>query len=86
MLGEMRATPSLPNPRKHTLSEMIRGFKSMSARQINQGVYRGRALWQRGYYEHIIRNEKDLQNTTDYIEANPLLWDEDEENPVNVNK
>jgi len=29
-------------------------------------------------------NNIDLQNETDYIEANPLLWDEDEENPVNI--
>jgi len=31
-------------------------------------------FWQRNYYEHIIRNETDLQNKTDYIDANPLLW------------
>ena len=43
-------------------------------------------FWQRNYYEHIIRNEKDLQNKTDYIEANSLLWDEDDENPINLNR
>jgi hypothetical protein len=37
-------------------------------------------------YEHIIRNETDLQNKTDYIEANPLLWAEDDENPINLKK
>jgi hypothetical protein len=37
-------------------------------------------------YEHIIRNDNDLQNKTDYIESNPLLWDKDDENPVNVKK
>lgn len=42
-------------------------------------------FWERNYFEHIIRNEKDLQNKTDYIESNPLLWDEDDENPVNAN-
>jgi hypothetical protein len=31
-----------------------------------------------------IRNEKDLKNKTDYIEANPMLWGEDEENSINV--
>jgi putative transposase len=40
-------------------------------------------IWQRNYYEHIIRDEKDLQNKTDYIESNPMLWDEDDENPIN---
>jgi hypothetical protein len=41
-------------------------------------------IWQRNYYEHIIRDEKDLQNKTAYIEANPMLWDQDNENPVNI--
>ncbi len=36
-------------------------------------------FWQRNYYEHVISNEKDLQNKTDYIQSNPLLWDEDDE-------
>jgi REP element-mobilizing transposase RayT len=41
-------------------------------------------VWQRNYYEHIIRNEKDLKNITDYIHANPLLWEQDNENPSNI--
>jgi hypothetical protein len=41
-------------------------------------------IWQRNYYEHVIRNEKDLQKKTDYIEANPMLWDQDDENPINI--
>jgi hypothetical protein len=46
----------------------------------------GVPIWQRNYYEHVIRNDKDLQNKTDYIEANPLLWEQDDQNPVNANK
>ena len=38
-------------------------------------------LWQRNYYEHVIRNEDDLFNTRRYIENNPLRWDSDDENP-----
>jgi hypothetical protein len=41
-------------------------------------------IWQRNYYEHVIRNEKDWENKTAYIEANPILWDQDDENPVNI--
>ena len=37
-------------------------------------------IWQRNYYEHIIRDEQDLQSITDYILTNPLNWDKDEEN------
>jgi hypothetical protein len=41
-------------------------------------------LWQRNYYEHIIRNESDLGNLREYIRNNPAKWDEDSENPRNL--
>ena len=40
-------------------------------------------FWQRNYYEHIIPNEKDLKQKTDYILDNPTRWDQDDENPIN---
>jgi REP element-mobilizing transposase RayT len=41
-------------------------------------------LWQRSFYEHIIRNERDHEAIVDYIYANPLNWHKDEEfnNPL----
>lgn len=70
--------------KRHALPEIVRAFKSFSAKRINvlRGM-QGIPLWQRNYYEHIIRNERDLQDKTDYIESNPMLWDEDDENPMN---
>jgi len=38
------------------------------------------SLWQRNYYEHIIRTNNDLDHTREYIIANPLLWPTDDEN------
>jgi putative transposase len=38
-------------------------------------------VWQRNYYEHIIRDEADLNRVRECIAANPGRWDEDEENP-----
>jgi len=38
-------------------------------------------LWQRNYYEHIIRNEDDLEAIREYIINNPIRWADDEENP-----
>ena len=58
-----------------TTNEYIRGVK-----QSNWKRFDGK-LWQRDYYEHIIRNEKELQQKTDYILDNPSRWDEDKENP-----
>jgi putative transposase len=78
-------TPPLRTP---TLGQIIAYFKYQTTKEMNRIDNTGTVtkFWQRNYYEHIIRDEKDLQNKTDYIEANPLLWDEDDENPVNVKK
>jgi hypothetical protein len=75
-------TPPLHIP---TLGQIVAYFKYKSTKEMNLLGNTGTVtkFWQRNYYEHVIRNEIDLQNKTDYIEANPLLWDEDDENPVN---
>ena len=41
-------------------------------------------MWQRNYYEHIIRDQTELKNVREYIKANPLKWSQDEENPEAV--
>ncbi len=40
--------------------------------------------WQRNYYEHVIRNEDELNQIRKYIAENPLKWERDEENPINI--
>jgi putative transposase len=45
---------------------------------------RGAALWQGNFYEHIIRDEKSLENITRYIEGNPARWGTDHENPFTI--
>ena len=40
--------------------------------------------WQRNYYEHIVRNEDELNQIRKYIAENPLKWERDEENPINI--
>ena len=69
-----------------TLGQIVAYFKYQSTKEMNKADNTGTVtkFWQRNYYEHIIRNEKDLQNKTDYIEANPRMWDEDDENPINA--
>lgn len=69
-----------PKPR-HGLPEIVRAFKSFSAKRINRLRHTdGIPVWQRNYYEHIIRNEHEMDNITQYIETNPLRWDDDDEN------
>lgn len=73
-----------PPLRKPTLGQIIAYFKYQSTKEMNR-IETDNAvtkLWQRNYYEHIIRNEKELQQKTDYILDNPSRWDEDEEYPM----
>mgnify|MGYP001772887232 CR=1 FL=1 len=43
-------------------------------------------VWQRNYYEHIIRNEESLNRIREYIVNNPIKWETDKENPNNIEK
>ena len=66
----------------HGLPEIIRGFKTFSARHVNQIRHTpGGAVWQHGYYEHIIRDDDSLNRIREYIANNPLRWVLDRENP-----
>ena len=69
-------------PPAESLSSVIGSFKSASTRQINllRGTP-GASVWQRNYYEYVIRNEQDLLAIRQYIRDNPVRWDQDEENP-----
>jgi len=65
----------------HGLSEIMRGFKTFSSRKINEAVENGnRFQWQKSFYDHVIRNEKSLDNLRQYIQNNPLKWELDIEN------
>ncbi len=72
-----------PAPTKrHGLAEIIRAFKTFSARRINElREARGTSLWQRNYYEHVIRSADEWQHIREYILDNPARWEMDEENP-----
>jgi len=68
--------------KRYALSEIVRAFKSFSSRKINsmRGTM-GRPVWQRNYYEHIIRDERSLGRIREYIDTNPQRWSLDRENP-----
>jgi putative transposase len=73
----------LPRPyKKRTLGQMVAYLKYRSTKQINQHRDSpGVPLWQRNFYERIIRDEAELNRIREYIRNNPLNWDSDEENP-----
>jgi putative transposase len=71
-----------PYHRRHGLPEIVRAFKSYSARQINcLRRTAGSAVWQRNFYERVVRNEDELRQMIEYILNNPSGWDTDDENP-----
>ncbi len=58
-----------------TLGAIIRGYKGAVTKRINQlrGTP-GEAVWQRGFYDHVIRHEKDLARIRRYVDRNPARW------------
>ncbi len=74
-----------PVGRHHSLSEIVRGSKTFSARGVNnlRGTP-GAPVWQRGFYEHVLRDDADLDRVRRYIEAIPIRWAADEENPKRI--
>jgi putative transposase len=71
-----------------TLGEIVGAFKSLTTNAYIRGTYEcgwslfDRRLWQRNYYEHIIRDEAALARVRAYIENNPARWAADELYPA----
>ena len=71
--------------RRMLLTKAIGYIKMNTAKRINRlQNTTGISVWQRNYYEHVIRNEESLNNIREYIAENPLRWALDKENPVNI--
>ena len=82
--GDSRIAPTGGSKVK-PLGRLIGAFKTVSTKKINEmRETPGAVFWQRNYYEHIIRNQKDLDRIRAYIRNNPLQWSLDEENPEAV--
>ncbi|HIJ95855.1 MAG TPA: hypothetical protein HPP94_08990 [Desulfuromonadales bacterium] len=65
-----------------TLGKIMRAFKSISAIEVNRELDRqGKPLWQRNYFERIIRDENEMANVSEYIIQNPMRWIDDKYNP-----
>jgi REP element-mobilizing transposase RayT len=62
-----------------SLAVIVRSYKASVARQINAiRQTPGEPVWQRNYYEHVIRHEADLNRIREYIAYNPARWSEDD--------
>jgi REP element-mobilizing transposase RayT len=76
--------------RPYELGQIVQWFKTMTTNEYLRGVKERRwpsvnkRLWQRNYYEHIIRNEEDMNRIREYIIENPVRWDRDTDNPARI--
>jgi len=74
-------TEGFQKPVPNSIPTIVRSYKSAVSYRIN--LMRGSdgvPVWQRNYYEHVIRNHEDWDRIHQYIEANPSNWAEDKEN------
>ncbi len=68
-----------------TLGRVVRAFKSLSAIEANRITNRpGLPFWQRNYYDHIVRDEDEMNIIRQYIRDNPARWAQDPDNPANL--
>ena len=83
--GDAPTAEQFGKPVSGSIPTIIRSFKSAASKGINQmrGTP-GATVWQRNYYEHVIRSEASMQRIREYIINNPLQWDMDRDNPVNA--
>jgi|JTFO01.1.fsa_nt_gb REP element-mobilizing transposase RayT len=79
--GTARRAPTgerLREPVRGSIPTIVRAFKSAVTKRVNElrGIP-GAKLWQRNYWEHIIRDESDLNRIREYIQTNPARWEKD---------
>ena len=63
-------------PKSTALGKMLAGYKSTVSSKLKRSGFTG-DVWQRNYYEHIIRNEEDMNSIVEYIVQNPQNWSKD---------
>jgi REP element-mobilizing transposase RayT len=88
LTGETASQPVDGQPRRlgahaaGSIPAIVRSFKAIVARRVREARFRlAPPIWQRGFYEHVIRTEKEFQEVWKYIRFNPVKWNFDRENP-----
>ncbi|SDM83287.1 REP element-mobilizing transposase RayT [Geoalkalibacter ferrihydriticus] len=74
-----------PGPKRRSVGAIVGSFKSAATKRINamrDDV--GCPVWQRNYYEHVIRDERDLHAVRQYIADNPAKWELDTNHPARI--
>ncbi len=78
--GQLQADPSLhANPA--SVGDIVRSFKSATTRRLHERELIDGPVWQPNYYDHVIRNQTELDSIREYIALNPSRWRFDRDNP-----
>jgi hypothetical protein len=86
-VGRARAVPATgrigtSGPASGSIGALIGQFKSIVTRRIREHLRRPRmTVWQRNYFEHVIRSDESLDRIRQYVVGNPARWEFDRENP-----
>jgi putative transposase len=82
-VGAIHELPLRERRRNMLVSKIVGCFKMNIAKRITElrGMS-GVPFWQRNYWEHVVRDEIDLNRIRQYIENNPMRWHEDQLNPI----
>jgi len=86
-LQQIPSSPPKISMKPKSISSLIAGFKSATTKKIN--IIRNtpqNPVWQRNYYDHIIRNDESLAKIREYVQNNPLSWENDQLHPNNPSK
>ena len=78
--GARHASPLRPHGvEPGSIGAIVGSFKSAVTKRIGREI-KATSIWQRNYYEHVIRDERDLNRIREYIQSNPANWERDKEN------
>lgn len=66
-------------PEAHSVGAIVRAFKSAVTRAARTELSHCGRVWQRNYYEHVIRNDKEYLRACSYVRRNPEEWELDRE-------
>ena len=73
-------TPRAASPTKGTVPQIVNALKSLTTKQL------GYSIWQRSYHDHIVRNTDEFNRISEYIDNNPMNWQDDCFHPLNWEK
>jgi REP element-mobilizing transposase RayT len=83
MPNHIHGIVQLTSPDEHSLATVVSSFKSAVTRRARESklIHQREFVWQRGYFDHIVRSEVSLMALRQYIVDNPVKWNLDELNP-----